>query len=43
MGEFKKFSKSGHPPTLFSAFLYIDFSFVVWLLNGATAPFISEH
>lgn len=29
MAEFKGFLKSGHPPTLLSAFLYFDFSFAV--------------
>src|SRR5580698_8684069 len=43
MANFKNFLKSGHPPTLFSAFLYFDFSFAVWVLNGAMAPFISEQ
>lgn len=43
MANFKDFLKSGHPPTLFSAFLYFDFSFAVWVLNGAMAPFISEQ
>lgn len=43
MSEFKTFLKSGHPPTLFSAFLYFDFCFAIWVLNGAMAPFISEQ
>jgi NNP family nitrate/nitrite transporter-like MFS transporter len=43
MANFKDFLKSGHPPTLFSAFLYFDFSFAVWVLNGAMAPFITEQ
>ncbi|MBL7889793.1 MAG: MFS transporter [Bacteroidia bacterium] len=43
MGSFKTFLKAGHPPTLFSAFLYFDFCFAIWVLNGAMAPFISEH
>lgn len=43
MGNFKEFLKSGHPPTLFSAFLYFDFCFAIWVLNGAMAPFISEE
>lgn len=42
MSEFKNFLKSGHPPTLFASFLYFDFCFAVWVLNGAMAPFISE-
>lgn len=42
MAKFKDFLKSGHAPTLFSAFIYFDFCFAVWVLNGAMAPFISE-
>lgn len=42
MSRFKEFLKVGHWPTLFSAFLYFDFCFAVWVLNGAMAPFISE-
>ena len=42
MTDFRAFLKSGHPPTLFAAFLYFDFCFAVWVLNGAMAPFISE-
>ncbi|HUZ94398.1 MAG TPA: MFS transporter [Edaphobacter sp.] len=43
MANLKTFMKSGHPPTLFAAFLYFDFSFAVWVLNGAMGPFISEQ
>ena len=43
MANLKAFMKSGHPPTLFAAFLYFDFSFAVWVLNGAMGPFISEQ
>lgn len=43
MASFKTFLKSGHAPTLFSAFLYFDFCFAIWVLNGAMAPFISEE
>jgi NNP family nitrate/nitrite transporter-like MFS transporter len=43
MANIKAFLKSGHPPTLFAAFLYFDFSFAVWVLNGAMGPFISER
>ncbi|MBL7892750.1 MAG: MFS transporter [Bacteroidia bacterium] len=43
MAGFKTFLKSGHAPTLFSAFLYFDFCFAIWVLNGAMAPFISEQ
>ncbi|MGI9047650.1 MAG: nitrate/nitrite transporter [Burkholderiales bacterium] len=28
------FWKAGHPPTLFSAFLYFDMSFMVWVMLG---------
>lgn len=30
----KGFLKAGHTPTLFAAFLYFDFSFMVWVLLG---------
>ena len=43
MVKIKEYLKSGHPPTLFSAFLYFDFCFAIWVLNGAMAPFISEQ
>jgi NNP family nitrate/nitrite transporter-like MFS transporter len=42
MAGFKAIMKSGHPPTLFAAFLYFDFCFAVWVLNGAMGPFLSE-
>ena len=42
MSNFKTFVRSGHWPTLFAAFLYFDFCFAIWVLNGAMAPFISE-
>jgi MFS transporter, NNP family, nitrate/nitrite transporter len=42
MSDFKTFIRSGHWPTLFAAFLYFDFTFAIWVLNGAMAPFISE-
>jgi MFS transporter, NNP family, nitrate/nitrite transporter len=42
MVEAKTFLKSGHWPTLVAAFLYFDFCFAIWVLNGAMAPFISE-
>jgi NNP family nitrate/nitrite transporter-like MFS transporter len=43
MANYKAFMKSGHPPTLLAAFLYFDFSFAVWVLNGVMGPFISEQ
>ncbi len=33
----RQFRQAGHPPTLFSAFLYFDVSFMIWLLPGALA------
>ncbi|HZQ43018.1 MAG TPA: MFS transporter [Acidobacteriaceae bacterium] len=43
MANTKLFLKSGHAPTLFAAFLYFDFSFAIWVLNGAMGPFITEQ
>ena len=43
MASAKAFLHSGHPGTLFASFLYFDFSFAVWVLNGAMGPFISEQ
>ena len=42
MSNAKTFMKSGHWPTLFASFLYFDFCFAVWVLNGAMGPFIGE-
>ena len=42
MANVKTFLKSGHPPTLLASFLYFDFCFAIWVLNGAMAPFIKE-
>jgi len=39
----KSFVKSGHIPTLISAFLYFDISFMVWVLFGPMTPFIAEQ
>ena len=39
----KSFLQSGHVPTLISAFLYFDISFMVWVLFGPTTPFIAEQ
>ena len=33
--------RSGHAPSLFSAFLHFDISFMVWVILGALAPFIA--
>lgn len=42
MSSFKTFVRSGHWPTLAASFLYFDFCFAIWVLNGAMGPFISE-
>lgn len=39
----KSFLASGHLPTLISAFLYFDVSFMVWILFGPVTPFIAEQ
>ena len=39
----KSFAKSGHLPTLLSAFLYFDVSFMVWVLFGPMTPFIADQ
>jgi NNP family nitrate/nitrite transporter-like MFS transporter len=39
---FRLFLQQGHWPTLLASFLYFDFCFAIWVLNGAMAPFISE-
>ena len=36
------FWKSGHLPTLFSAFLYFDVSFMIWVLLGALGNYIAS-
>jgi NNP family nitrate/nitrite transporter-like MFS transporter len=40
--QLKAFLKTGHPPTLFSAFLYFDVSFMVWILLGPLGIFIAR-
>ena len=42
VSSFRTFARAGHWPTLLASFLYFDFCFAVWVLNGAMAPFISE-
>lgn len=39
----KSFLRSGHVPTLISAFLYFDISFMVWVLFGPLTPFVAEQ
>ena len=43
MASAKLFLKSGHPATLLASFLYFDFSFAIWVLNGAMGPFITQQ
>jgi NNP family nitrate/nitrite transporter-like MFS transporter len=40
--QIKAFLKSGHSPTLFSAFLYFDVSFMVWVILGPLGVFIAR-
>lgn len=42
MLNFKEFKKAGHWPTLLAAFLYFDFSFMVWVMLGALGVVISQ-
>jgi NNP family nitrate/nitrite transporter-like MFS transporter len=39
----RDFRRAGHMPTLFSAFLYFDISFMVWVLVGALANSIAPE
>ncbi len=40
--KIRDFLRSGHPPTLFSAFLYFDISFMVWMLIGVLGAYIAK-
>jgi NNP family nitrate/nitrite transporter-like MFS transporter len=40
---FKNFLKAGHVPTLFSAFLYFDMSFMVWVILGPLGVHIAKE
>ncbi len=42
MTQIIKAIRSGHPPTLISAFLYFDVSFMIWVLMGALGVSISR-
>jgi len=42
VNEEKSFLKSGHLPTLLSAFLYFDVSFMIWVLLGALGNYIAS-
>ncbi|MDQ0226650.1 nitrate/nitrite transporter [Metabacillus niabensis] len=41
--KFSDLKTSGHPKTLFSAFLYFDVSFMIWVILGALGVFITEE
>ena len=43
MKDQSSFWKSGHPPTLFSAFLYFDVSFMIWVMLGALGNHIAAE
>jgi NNP family nitrate/nitrite transporter-like MFS transporter len=38
----RDFRRAGNPPTLLSAFLYFDISFMVWVMLGPLGPFLGE-
>jgi NNP family nitrate/nitrite transporter-like MFS transporter len=40
--EAKSFRKSGHFPSLMSAFLYFDVSFMIWVMCGALSLYITK-
>lgn len=40
--EVKSFRKAGHMPSLVSAFLYFDVSFMIWVLCGALSLYITK-
>ena len=40
--DFREFRKAGHWPTLLAAFLYFDFSFMVWVTLGPLIIYISR-
>jgi NNP family nitrate/nitrite transporter-like MFS transporter len=42
LSHLRDFSRSGHPPTLLSAFLYFDVSFMIWVLLGPLGTYVSE-
>src|SRR5438045_2028157 len=39
----KQFLRSGSPGTLFSAFLYFDISFMIWVMIGPLGNFIAKE
>ena len=40
--KISELKNSGHAPTLLSAFLHFDISFMVWVILGALSPFIAS-
>jgi MFS transporter, NNP family, nitrate/nitrite transporter len=42
VSSLSSFRKAGHLPTLASAFLYFDVSFMVWVILGPLGPFIGD-
>lgn len=40
--DIKSFRKAGHTPSLLSAFLYFDVSFMIWVLCGSVALYITK-
>jgi len=40
--NFKEFKQAGHWPTLLSAFLYFDVSFMVWVMLGPLSLYITK-
>ena len=40
--DFAEFRRTGHWPTLLSAFLYFDISFMVWVVLGPLALYITQ-
>jgi NNP family nitrate/nitrite transporter-like MFS transporter len=40
--KFQKFIKAGHWPTLLSAFLYFDVSFMVWVVLGPLSLYLTQ-
>src|SRR5713101_8976426 len=41
MSSNRSFWKAGHLPTLVSAFLYFDVSFMIWVLLGALGNYVA--
>lgn len=43
MSKIREFLKIGSPSTLFSAFIYFDISFMIWVMIGALGIFITDE